>query len=693
MNKCVNNGSKNATNDQQQNVINQNAQNAENQPAAHDYNTPVSDFSELAQRGWKTRSAEELDLTDGATEVYYKSRPELEMISNAGTLYTRYSCGKKIFKYVTKNLQIDADDIISFKDFIDIQNVHVSQTGRKSELKLFADAFNGCVSLESLNVEDHDGNPIPIRTDSISNGVFKDCYMLRNINIDMSRVKNIGDSAFGGCTSFGGVDMTTAPALQKIGHEAFIGSAIGETTDGALDFSNCGQLSDIKQSAFAACNNIKSVRFHVKRGLRPVLKTVGNYTFANCENLLDADFSDCRLLEDLGRNALSGCVRLKNVSFADCAALKKIGKETFSSCRSLEKVDFSDSAKITDIGEDAFFGCKSLTELINIDLSGLMCIRKNTFKGCASLRIDLGAARGIERIGENAFDGCASLGAQDFSGCGSIRYIGKFAFRGCTAMDSVNFEPNGGRSALKGIMDNAFEGCTGMKTANFKNCRDLESIGENAFLNCTGLERVSFENCGNLHVIFENAFAGCENLREINFFGERGIRTDEHGNIDGIDATEIHIGRGAFAGCRNLEQIDLSQLGEVKIANGAFAGCGKLRKIVLPKDYFTRMESYMVAQSDKMKTRIMLNEIRSIFNLREDERIDIKAVGRGKNLEITIPGREPQREADNEPQREAVDINEIAQQGNGRNRAQARGQNARGAQNGAQAQQGQAQLQ
>lgn len=114
--------------------------------------------------------------------------------------------------------------------------------------------------------------------------------------------------------------------------------------------------------------------------------SIGDSCFANCENLLNFEFT-----------------QRKNAKLN--ADESRIGSRAFMNCISLKVIDLS---KVTNLGEEAFIGCKSLEEISLIELKAL---NKATFKNCISL----------ETIG---LDSLTTLnGDEHFSGCLMLRNI------------------------------------------------------------------------------------------------------------------------------------------------------------------------------------------------------------------------------------------------------------------------------
>ena len=93
----------------------------------------------------------------------------------------------------------------------------------------------------------------------------------------------------------------------------------------------------------------------------------------------------------------------------------------------------------------------------------------------------------------------------------------------------------------------------------------VTKVGKSAFEFCDGLEEIVL-GC-NVREIEEGAFYGCDHLRTVQISA----------NAD-KEERPIKIGNGAFAGCKNLEEV-LFENSAIEIGVSAFSGCKCLRRI------------------------------------------------------------------------------------------------------------------
>lgn len=123
---------------------------------------------------------------------------------------------------------------------------------------------------------------------------------------------------------------------------------------------------------------------YIKRIVFPKeLKKIGNFAFANCENLEEIIFNECEI-SHVGEKAFSGCNKLKRFNFNN---LSSIGERAFEKT-AIEDVVLSSDIKF--IGEGIFKDCNNLkTAKIDGLLNTLdINLRRLLFDGC-SLLLDI----------------------------------------------------------------------------------------------------------------------------------------------------------------------------------------------------------------------------------------------------------------------------------------------------------------
>lgn len=284
----------------------------------------------------------------------------------------------------------------------------------------------------------------------------------------------IGAEAFAGCATLSNVNFKTAVNLSGMGSRAFAESAVTE-----VDLSECTQLAELPNYAFAWCPNLEKVVFNEG------LESIGSGCFAVCEKLEKVEFPES--LKRIGLSdydedeenpgAFRDCDALKTVTFNE--GLEEVGIGSFSSCDALEKLEFPASLKI--IGRWAFQCCEALSKV--------------TFN------------EGLETIGDNAFEGYNAIDKLEFPA--SLATIGEEAFLDCTNVTKVTFAEE---SVLEELGKWAFENL--VKLEKIEIPASVTTIDGYLFDGCEKLEKV--EGGDGVIACFGDMFGDCPFAR----FGE-----------------------------------------------------------------------------------------------------------------------------------------------------------------------------
>lgn len=177
------------------------------------------------------------------------------------------------------------------------------------------------------------------------------------------------------------------------------------------------------------------------------------------------------------------------------------------------------------------------------------------FFGFASLE-SVKLPENVTAINDGAFAGCTKL--QNITLPASIETIGDYAFNSCSALDSPAFPAN-----LKTIGDYAYDKCSAIKRLDFTNCTRLQEIGARAFSLDTCLNTIQLSS--SITYIGDGAWAGCYNLQKVN-----------------LQPCTLQMGDAVFAQCRSLQQIDLSQTWLQTLPAWSFSGCRALTTVAFP---------------------------------------------------------------------------------------------------------------
>lgn len=320
---------------------------------------------------------------------------------------------------------------------------------------------------------------------------------------------------------------------------------------GSYAFENCTLLEEI---------SMKKRTYHINEG-----------AFKNCTALkvINTEYSFAPLVVD--DEAFRGCDSLESADifamnfgdyvFADCTSLKSAyvtndtGTGHFSGCTALEEVSFRTSTKI--ISSLTFENCTSLKEIsLPISIDG---IGNSVFKNCTSLETVKFAIM-PEYFGEYVFEGCTSLKTVYLSDDWSHDAVD--LFKDCTALEKVIYQENeyAAEEFLKGTI-------YGREKYNKRIVVDTDSALEwwdtnyEAYYHCDdGLEfrskAFSWEIKGYDGKEQEYVLPAKINSTEVTHIGS-DFSGAEMKNLY-IPDTVTKIDGGAFADCRNLENIFIS---------------------------------------------------------------------------------------------------------------------------------------
>ena len=224
-------------------------------------------------------------------------------------------------------------------------------------------AFSYCYRLTSVT--------LPTRLTSIGSMAFNDCYALAEVYNYSSLNVTAGRGGYGDVGRYANVvykasDLTDgkpATRIQEIDNVYYyvfdsdfiaLVSISEDITSVTLD----NHTTEINQCIFEGCENLKNADLSNCISLT----SVGDEAFARCTGLKSLDLSGCASLKSIGRNAFYDCSGLTSVDLSGCTSLTSIGRDAFQSCRGLTSVSLPSS--LTDIGNAAFFFCNKLTEVI-----------------------------------------------------------------------------------------------------------------------------------------------------------------------------------------------------------------------------------------------------------------------------------------------------------------------------------------
>lgn len=192
---------------------------------------------------------------------------------------------------------------------------------------------------------------------SVSDGAFKDCAALTEINLPAS-VTSLGVSAFENCV---GLKIFTVPAgLSRMGDHCFAGCSNMEAyqvAEGNVNYyADQGVLYDkIRKWLMWYPSNSAMTTYTLAYG--PT--RLGEGAVRGAKNLEVFDASAAEEMVIFADYAFADCPKLKSVKTTQ--AFSNLGNHVFENCTSLS--DFEMKYTMTNIGEAAFKNCTALTQL------------------------------------------------------------------------------------------------------------------------------------------------------------------------------------------------------------------------------------------------------------------------------------------------------------------------------------------
>jgi hypothetical protein len=186
-------------------------------------------------------------------------------------------------------------------------------------------AFNGCINLNSIDVEED--NPYYEQKDGVlfNKGLTKlICYPNGKLSEQYSipnSVSKIEDDAFRDCTSLKSISIPNS-------------------------------VTNIGSSAFHNCKSLNSIY------IPNSVINIGNAAFYDCTSLNNINIPES--VTNIGKYAYFGCKSLNSISIPN--SVTNIGEYAFWGCSSLNSISIPNS--VTNIGKNAFWGCTSLNSII-----------------------------------------------------------------------------------------------------------------------------------------------------------------------------------------------------------------------------------------------------------------------------------------------------------------------------------------
>ncbi len=340
--------------------------------------------------------------------------------------------------------------------------------------------------------------------------------------------------------------------------------------------------------------------FFDKKGIESItlpksVQKICDNAFLNCFSLEEIVIQNRDLTLD--NKAFRGCCNLKRVvvSGQTYSLEEETDDELVSRIRDQVLGDFYISGKtlirylgdeeqvripreVEIIGERCFFGKESLKTVTCPE--GLREIREQAFAGCLTIQTVM-VPEALNCIEKEAFAECRKLYRLNLPK--SMEYIGEYAFRRCITLpvfdpwpESAAIDPYAFYKAKN--FDKVSEKLKAASAVSESpSVEEGDSIAPYAFVKSKDIETL---NLTGIKRIGKFAYAGCENLEEITIDApECVIEREAFSNCPRLKKIRINVGgmeAGVFAYCRSLKEACLSGISELPAES--FTGCYSLRR-------------------------------------------------------------------------------------------------------------------
>lgn len=176
---------------------------------------------------------------------------------------------------------------------------------------------------------------LPVVVDTIMPQAFT-CNKKLKLLTASKALRNIGNSAFEGCTALQTVD--NVKYITRIGNRTFAGCSALTTVNGGE------RLGSIGREAFLGCSKLREFPF-----CHGMLVSIGDHAFKGCSSLTVAVLSN--MLSTIGDGAFENCSALSKVFFT--SEVSNMGHQLFKGCTSLSELWLCNTVP-PQVGNDFF---------------------------------------------------------------------------------------------------------------------------------------------------------------------------------------------------------------------------------------------------------------------------------------------------------------------------------------------------
>ena len=467
----------------------------------------------------------------------------------------------------------------------------ISITIPKEVISIGDFAFNGCVSLEKVVIEDSN-TTLSLGYNSVGQGLFYDCplekiYWGRNLSYSSdssygyspfydkdelanvtigNEVTEICQYAFDNCNNIH--SLTMGSGILSIGSNAFCSpdKVIWLTNTPPAGYDNVnGSVNYVSNERYTSLGNTKvypylSSMFEVD-GVKYVLVSPAKRTCDAIDCAYDNTNAIINVRETVSYGGIAMTMKeMMPYTFYGNNHIKEvrvshkgdIGDYAFYECDSIQRVELSNEG---NVGDQAFYNCDVLDTVV---MANAGAVNSAVFYNCASLKsVTLGDK--VTSLGNEMFHGCTSL--QEITIHESVTFVGESCFSGCSLLSEITIP-----QAVTKIGDNAFAGCCSLADVIIADRTTALTLGSND-------SSPLFADCplDSIYIGGKITYSAASSNGNSPFYRNTSLRTVV------ITDREEQIYDNEFYGCANLQNVTIGN-GVKSIGNYAFSGCSSLEE-------------------------------------------------------------------------------------------------------------------
>jgi len=378
------------------------------------------------------------------------------------------------------------------------------------------EAFDACGSLTSVE--------IPNSVTSIGVWAFQSCGRLNSVMIGTD-VTNIGFNAFSDCASLSAIMVAANnPAYSSVAGVLFNRS---QTTLIVYPQGKAGgryavpnSVTNLGDFAFGSCTSLTNVTIGSN------VTSIGQGAFASCGSLISIIIPNG--VTSIGDDAFQFCGCLTSVSIG--ASVTNLGPSAFDGCTNLSAIMVAANNPAYNSEHGVLFNRNQTTLIEypqgkaggNYTIPATVTsIGPGAFQSCDTL-ISITIPNGVTSIGSGAFRFCDRLTNVTIGA--SVTNLGFYTFAGCTSLSAIMVAANNpAYSSENGVLFN--QDLTtlllypaGKTDSSYTIPNGVINLGDEAFHSCGNLTSVTIPT--SVINIVADAFAWCNNLAAIFFEGD-----------------------------------------------------------------------------------------------------------------------------------------------------------------------------